>query len=367
MKAYVSLTRAFIKSFLRDRAGLFWSFFFPIFFIIIFGSLFGSSGQKESGKQFTIGLVIEDKSPAVAWVPSVFERAFKLRRGALEVEKGALQSGKSSAIVVIPPDFSAKVVAGEVVKVPVFTDPTQRITGPIVNGIIRNMLAGIEQGMRRQSTLVEMKSESLPPNPEEKGDVRQIDFLIPGILAMTIMQLGLFTAIPIIIMREKGILKRFRATPLRRHVLVSSQVTQRLAIAFIQTMVILLLGTGMYGFHVSGSWPALIGIIVLGVLSFICIGAVLASIAKTPESGVSIVQLVNFPMMFLSGIFFPLSIMGGTFRTISNFLPATYLADAIRHVTMAAPSTYSMTTDVFVLLGWLVGGLFVAAKVFRWE
>src|SRR5262249_34233658 len=160
-----------------------------------------------------------------------------------------------------------------------------------------------------------------------------------------------FTAIPIIIMREKGILKRFRATPLKRQVLVTSQVTQRLAIAFIQTMVILMLGAGMYGFRGAGSWPALIGLIVLGVLSFVCIGAVLASLAKTPESGVSLVQLVNFPMMFLSGIFFPLSIMGGTFKIISAFLPATYLADAIRHVALAAPSNYSMTTDVLVLMG----------------
>ncbi len=181
------------------------------------------------------------------------------------------------------------------------------------------------------------------------------------------MQLGLFTAIPIISMREKGILKRYRATPLPRPALVGSQITMRLVISLIQTFTIITLGSLVFKFHVQGSWLALIGLVIFGVLTFISIGAVLSAIARTQESGMSMVQLVNFPMMFLSGIFFPLDIMPTFMRPITAILPATYLADALRYVMLSAPSAHSIVTDLTVLAAWLACGMFVAMRTYRWE
>jgi ABC-2 type transport system permease protein len=367
MKAYISLTRSGLRAFFRDRTGLFWSFFFPVFFIVIFGSLFGNSDRNKNEKPFTIGIVLEDRSGASSWVPDVFGNAFTIRKGELKPEQDAMLAGKSNAVIVIPTGFTEHISQGEKVDVQVFYDPTRQQTNPIVTGIIRQMLAGIEQHAPNRESLIEYKDFALTPAGVRKKQDRSIDFIIPGILAMTVIQLGIFTAIPIINMREKGILKRFRATPLPRPTLVASQITIRLIICVIQTMFILFLGSTLYGFRVAGSYPELIGLVVFGALTFVCIGAVLSSIAKTQESGVSLVQLVNLPMMFLSGIFFPPELMGGTVRTISKVLPSTYLADAVRHIALASPSTYSMSTDLMVLSAWLIGGLFIASRVFRWE
>src|SRR5439155_6571052 len=186
----------------------------------------------------------------------------------------------------------------------------------------------------------------------QKGGFRMFDFVLPGILGMTIMQLGLFTALPIITMREKGVLKRYRATPLPRYVLVGSHVRQRLIIALFQTIVIVGLGVGLYKVVIVGSFAALAGLVVFGVLTFICLGAVLSAIARTQESGVAVVQLVNFPMMFLSGVFFPPAMIPPFLRVVTNFIPLTYLADALRHVILGNPSEFGIPKDLMVLAGW---------------
>src|SRR5439155_4628011 len=165
---------------------------------------------------------------------------------------------------------------------------------------------------------------------------RTLDFLLPGILAMMLMQVGTFTAIPLINLREKGILKRLGATGLPRWVMIGSQVTQRVVLGIAQTAVFLAVGLMLFHFHVAGSWALLLALVVFGVLTFVALGAVLASVAKTQESGAPMVQLVNLPMMFLSGLFFPPEMIPAYLRPIEQALPATHLADALRSVTVAA-------------------------------
>ncbi len=384
MNAYLHLTRAGIRGFFRDKQGVFWSFFFPLFFIFIFGTIFG---QKKDGPQmqFKVGLVVLDPSPAAAWVPKVFRsgdlaKILKTTTGSLKAEQNLLKEGKRDAVIVFPVDFGVKLLSQQTSDVKIFADETQPQTSQMVMGLLRNVISNMELGTVRRlanarnpqasaAPLFRVSQESLAPtgNRAKEDKLNGIDFLLPGILAMTVMQLGLFTAIPFINMREKGILKRLRATPLPRMTIIGSQVTQRLFIGVLQTMVILAVGLLFFKFHMTGSWPALLAIIIFGVFTFIGIASVLASIAKTQESGVSMVQLVNFPMMFLSGMFIPLQILPEGMRSIVGVLPATHLANLLRHVMVDAPLTYTVPVSFGVMAAWLLGGLLIAARTFRWE
>src|SRR5579872_3975809 len=95
LKPYLNLTRAGLKAFFRDRQGVFWSFFFPVFFVVLFGTIFSRS---DNGPEITfdVGLVLQDRSPEVAWVPQVFDqiKVLKMHQGTLEEEKSALLEGK---------------------------------------------------------------------------------------------------------------------------------------------------------------------------------------------------------------------------------------------------------------------------------
>jgi ABC-2 type transport system permease protein len=384
MNAYLHLTRAGLRAFFRDRQGVFWSFFFPLFFIFIFGTIFGKK-KDEPQMRFKVGIVMQDPSPAAAWVPKAFQsgelsRILKTTVGNLPKEEAALKKGDSDGVVVFPANFGSNLFQQKPSDIRILVDPTQPQSSQMVAGMLRNILANMELGaMRRMmsarnpsapdSPLFQVKQESVSASADraKTAKLSGMDFLLPGILAMTVMQLGLFTAIPLINLREKGILKRLRATPLPRSTVIGGQVTQRLVIGVIQTLVILGVGLVVFHFHMLGSWPLLFALVVFGIFTFIGIGAVLASVAKTQESGVSLVQLVNFPMMFLSGLFIPLQILPDGLRSVVGVLPATHLASIMRHIMVDAPIAYSIPTSLGVMAAWLAGGLLLASRMFRWE
>lgn len=366
MRPYLKLTLSGLRAFARDRGGLVWSFVFPLMFILIFGSLFG---KQDKPPKFAVGIVQQDTSPAAAWLPGVFERIpiLETHRGTLEAETKALGAGKRRAVVVIPAGVGNAVAAGTTAKMRVLYDPSQQQTSAIVLGIVREVTAQINQRATNTPPLVSIQEESFAAPTSGARRLGGIDFLLPGILAMTVLQLGIFTAIPLINLREKGILKRLQATPLSRSAIVGSQVTQRLVIGVVQTLVIVGVGSLLFKFHILCSWPVLLALVALGTLVFVALGAVVSSFAKTQESGMPLVQLVNFPQMMLSGIFFPPDLLPASVRPLQNALPATYFADALRQVMLQAPGMHSLSLDIAVLFGFLVGGLLLAARLFRWE
>src|SRR2546425_7636367 len=138
------MTRAGLRSFRRDRQGVFWSFFFPVFFVCLFGTIFGQSGDRPAPK-FDIGLIAPDKSPAAAWVPGVFEKVpvFKLHTEPEAAQRKELLAGKRRALVIFPEDFGARIQSGTPAGVRVLFDPTNQ-TSQATAGIIKQVLTGME-------------------------------------------------------------------------------------------------------------------------------------------------------------------------------------------------------------------------------
>jgi ABC-2 type transport system permease protein len=99
----------------------------------------------------------------------------------------------------------------------------------------------------------------------------------------------------------------------------------------------------------------------------VAMGYFISGLAKTQESVMGISQLINFPMMFLSGVFFPVDFMPAWIRPVVTAMPLTYLADALRQIMVGATPAYSLGLDFAVLSLWLVGCGLLAMRFFRWE
>jgi ABC-2 type transport system permease protein len=184
---------------------------------------------------------------------------------------------------------------------------------------------------------------------------------------MALMQLGVFAAIPLVQQREKGILKRLGATPLARWKLVGSNVLLRLMVAVVDAVLILGIGYVFFDVQIVGNLLEAAGVVLLGAASFLAIGFMLASFLKTEEQATGVVQIVQLPMMFLSGIFFSFDFLPGFLQTIARFLPLTYLGDAMRQVMVNGTQVAPLGMDLAILTGWLVVCLTIAARTFRWE
>ena len=360
MNTLLRLTVANIRSLVRDRAALFWTFFFPVMFVFLFGWIFGGSGDSK----VAIGFVDQDNTPVSMGLEQAFSQVSLLtvQTGSLEAEKAAMQHGDISAIVVVPSGAGAAVAAKSTTSIQLYTDPSSSQVSQVVTQVADQIVAASNLHIAGGSAVV-----GIQPMTLQSTNISSVAYLVPSILAMALMQLGVFAAIPLVQQREKGILKRLGATPLARWKLVGSNVLLRLLVAIVDAVVILGIGLVFFNVKIVGSLIVAAGLILLGAGAFLAIGFALASFLKTEEQATGVVQVVQMPMMFLSGIFFSFDFLPGFLQTIARLMPLTYLGDALRQVMVNGTQVAPLGVDVAVLTGWLVVCLTIAARTFRWE
>jgi ABC-2 type transport system permease protein len=365
MNTLLRLTVANIRSLTRDRAALFWTFFFPVMFVLLFGVLFsGSASSKVS-----VGFVDQDGTPTSAAVHTAFSDVslLDLKVGTLDDEKAAMQHGDVSAVIVLPKGLQQTVASAKAgqpasIAIQLYSDPSKSQTTQVIQGVVVQIANGFNLQLANGSEVVKIEQQTL-----SSTNLSNVAYLVPSILAMALMQLGVFAAIPLVQQREKGILKRIGATPLARWKLVASNILLRLGVAAIDGVLIIGIGIALFNVQIVGSVLAMAGLILLGAGAFLAIGFLLASFLKTEEQATGVVQVVQMPMMFLSGIFFSFDFMPGWLQSVARLLPLTYLGDALRQVMVNGTQVAPLGVDLAVLTGWLVVCLAVAARTFRWE
>ncbi|HEX79447.1 MAG TPA: ABC transporter permease [Dehalococcoidia bacterium] len=360
MKPFLKLLIADLKQFFRDRTALFFTFAFPIFFIFIFGWVFSGAGDMS----YKIGLTNNDETSVGDSISQMLHQIpiFEIIEGEQDAQMEELEQGDLKAVIVVPADIASSIGSGEPSEITVYYDPTQTTSAQIIIPVLRQAVDEINRQLTQQPLLLRLSEESI-----QVHDLRDIDYLVPGILAMSVLFLGLFGSLTLVERREKKILKRFGATPLRRSTMVFSQVVYRMILALVQTLIIIAIAYFVFGVQMVGNWFVLLGVVLLGTLTFIAIGYFAVSRARTTEGAMPIIQLIQFPMLFLSGIFFPVDLMPDFMRPVMDALPLTYLGDAFRQVMVEATPLYPLWIDIAVLGGWLVVSMILAIKLFRWE
>ena len=361
MKTLLGLTVANLKGLTRDRAALFWTFFFPIMFVLLFGVLFSGSGDSK----VTVGFVDQDGTSASAQVRASFagvSTLLKLQDGSLDAQKKAMQDGDVSAVIVIPKGFETSTSQHKTVAIQLFTDPAQTQTQQVLQNVVSQVVNQDNLRLSGGSEVITVDQATL-----SSTNVSTVTYLVPSILAMALMQLGVFAAVPLVQQREKGILKRIGATPLPRWKLVASNILLRLIVAAVDTVLILGVGIAVFNIQIVGNLALATGFVFLGAGAFLAIGFMLASFLKTEEQATGVVQVVQMPLMFLSGIFFPFTFMPGFLQSVARFLPLTYLGDGLRQSMVNAPQVAPLALDAAVLAGWLVVCLAISARSFRWD
>jgi ABC-2 type transport system permease protein len=360
MTAFNRLLVAGFKQFFRDRTAVFFTIAFPILFMVIFGLVF--SGSEDFS--YSIGIVDNSNSQVGEEISQALHHipVFEVTDGQLDEKLEELNNGDLRAVVVIPADIDIKLNSGEPADLKLYYDPSQTTSSQIILSVLGETFNEINRQLTREPLLLQLSEE-----PVHAHDLRNIDYLVPGILAMSIMILGLFGSLTLVEWREKKVLKRFAATPLGRSTVVYSQVVYRLALALVQTAIIITLAYFAFDVQMVGSWFMLIGLVLLGTLAFVSLGYLAVSRSRTTEGAMPIVQILQFPMLFLSGIFFPVEFMPDFMRPIVEAIPVTYLGDALRQIMVDASPLHSLTTDIAVLTGWLLVCIVLSIRFFRWE
>ena len=363
MQALLALTVANIRSYVRDRAALFWTLAFPLIFIFMFGFIFQSGGES----RLNLGWVDEDGSAAATQLRDGFasQEGTELTNAGKDAALEQMRHGDVDAVILVPAGYGGAVAAGAggtggPTPIVVYTDPSRS-----------NLVASVYQSVQAVVGVVNLggRPPLVVPQPEtlQTENLNFISYFVPSMLGLSVMQVGIFAAIPLVADREKLILKRLAATPLRRWQLVGSNVLMRLLIALAQAVIIVGVGVAVFGVQIVGSLLLAGVFIALGAMTFLALGYVLASFARTEDSANGMTSVVQFPMMFLSGTFFPLEQMPDFLRTIARIIPLTYLSDALRQVMVGGAAFAPLWMCAVVLVAWLVICFGIASRTFRWQ
>lgn len=360
MKGLKHLLISDFKQFMRDRTAVFFTVAFPILIMIVFGLVF--SGNNDI--VYKIGISEENESNTGSIISEALGSipVFEVTEGSFEEKHKELEDGTIKAFVVIPEGIDENIITGATSKVTVYYDPSQTTSSQIILSVLNDTLFAIDRSITQQPVLLSLEQETM--QTQELGN---IDYIVPGILGMSIMILGLFGVAPLVEWREKKILKRFSATPIKRSTMMVSQILHRLILSVLQAVLLLAIAYFVFDIAIIGNPLILLGLILLGTLAFISIGYAAVSRVSTTEGALPIIQLIQFPMLFLSGVFFPIEFMPEFMRPIVDALPLTYLGDALRQVMVGASPLHPLGMDVIVLGAWLIVCTGLAIRLFKWE
>jgi ABC-2 type transport system permease protein len=355
MATFFDLTRAYFRSFMREPSAVVFSFAIPVLFIVVFGLLFGNQGTPH----YDIGIAAGAGPNSARLVSNLGQIGiFKVHQGDLQSELNKLQKGDRKAVLDVPPSVDS----GGPAAVTIYSDPSSTSTQQVLLPVLRQTIDAFDRQLSGTPARVSVQMRST--NVE---DLRYIDYLVPSILAMSLMQLGLYSAVTLVTQRESRLLRRLGATPLSRHTLVASQVAQRVAISVLQAAILIGVGRVLFNVSFTHNLPMLTAFIVLGTLAFVAMGFIVGAVSSSAESAMPLVQFIALPMLFLSGIFFPIDSGPRFLEPIIRAMPLTYLGDAIRQSTVHATALNPLWVDAVVLTGWLVVSFALSVRLFRWE
>jgi ABC-type multidrug transport system permease subunit len=196
---------------------------------------------------------------------------------------------------------------------------------------------------------------------------RYIDFLIPGLLGMNLMGSGMWgIGFALVEMRQRKLLKRYVATPMRRGDFLLALATSRLILMI--TEMALVLGFGVLVFHmrVVGSWAAILLVSCLGALTFAALGLLTASRTNKIETASGIMNVVMMPMWIFSGIFFSYERFPAVVIPLIKLLPLTAINDMLRAIILEGSSLSSQAAPLAIVCLWGVVSFFFAVRFFRW-
>lgn len=355
MSAFRAMVVANLKMMARNRQSLFWLMAFPVMFMLLFGYLLN-----DNAVSLNIGVVDASSTSIATQIAGKLKASdgFKVSTGTRDAELKLLDQGKRSLVIVFGPGQGSSKVTAQL-----YYDQTNLQQGQLAVSAVTQFLTQANDALVGGPPVVSIQTRGVATH-----DVRYIDFLVPGVLAMAIMNNGLLgLSFSFVIYRERGILRRVKATPFPLSSFILARILTQVIIAVAQSLLLLATGKLLFNIQISGDYLSLLLMVMLGSLAFLSLGFLISGISRNVETSTTLANAVAFPMLFLGGVFFPTDSAPAWLRPIANSLPLTYLANGLRDIMIHGDTIVRVWHSVAVLTVTTVMGLLLSLRFFRWE
>lgn len=352
MTAFRALALAMVKGTYRDRTVVFFTVFFPLFFIVIFGLVFADPGQSRQ-KVVPVGSVpFVDDLPAAA--RAAFDEVFELQPAQeLGPAVEAVRAGEAAAAL---EQRGTELIA--------HVSRADRVGSATVIGVLASFVDTTNLVVAGVAPTFQLRVDQV-----EDESLTGVQFVAPGMISYGITVGATFgAALTLITWRQKKVLRRLRLAPVPTVTVVSARVVVSLVIALFQ--LVLLVGISMMpflGLQLNGAWYMAVPLTLAGALAFLAVGLLVGAIAKTPEGGSGLANLITLPMGFLSGAFIPLAAAPGWLVAVSKLMPMGYLVSGLSDVLVRGAGPEAALAPIGILLAFAVVVTLIATRLFRWD
>jgi len=356
--------KGFGRQYLRSIIGAFFTFAFPILLIVLFGSIYSGSGtqkvslpvQNLDGSSLSVAYLNELNNTTlvnIEMIPADSNITTYINDNSLSL---ALQ---------IPANFRSKIMSGlgpnysGPVFVTVYGDKSQSTFGTAA-AAVETASMSFNYNLSRTLPLVAQEVKGL------KEGYKFLDYFLPGVIGITVMTNSLFSMSSICAeYRQRGYFKLLATTKLRKHEWLLSKFVFFSIILILSLLATFAVASVFFGTH-STITPLSLIMIPAGAFLFVSLGMLLGVAIKDPESGVAVANAIGFPMMFLSGSFFPLDMMPHFLQLIATALPLTYFNNGLRD-TMVYGNTGGAIINllIVVVIGFIF--FFLASRLMSWK
>ncbi len=353
------------KRFFRDRLALFFTIGFPLIFLFVFGSLNNGSG----GVSFDVAVINNSDSEfSKTFVKQLTDsKILKVNNEVttLDVAKEKMTRSEIDAVIELPTDFgdTKEGVSYPSGEANVIYTQNNAQSGTALASILDNQFKSINGKFVTNITPFTVKSEQL-----NDRSLSQFDYTFAGLLGFAIIGMGIFGPVNVFPeLKKMGILRRLSTTPLKVWQYFLSTMIGQAVIGLLALAIMFAVAIAVFHLQVVGNWFELALFIVLGIITILGIGLALGGWAKNERQAAPLTNIIVFPMMFLSGTFFPRYLMPEWLQNISAFLPLTPIIDGIRLIATEGKHFIDLLPQIGLIGAWLVIIYFIAFKVFRWE
>src|SRR3989337_2786038 len=351
--------RLFGRGYLRNVAGLFFGLIFPVILILIFGAIFSGNNTGE----VTVYLQDQDSSALSGNFTQALNSTAILNVQSVDASENFTQylsDHSTSDGIIIPANFSLSYAMQQPINVTVYGNPAQSTNG-IILGTVNGVISFFNLQRYGGSYIIGINTATVGYESP-----KYVDFLIPGLIGFSILVSPMFSMVNISAEYKKNkLFKQLSLTPLTKFEWLASQVLFYIAWSVVSFLLMVAVGIFLFGANITLTvW--LIPFFILGPMMFCSLGMLVGTITKSVETASVIGNIITFPMMFLSGTFFPLSIMPQYLQSVAHVLPLFYIIEGLNNV-MVYGNIGAALIDIAVTLVIALIVFVAAAKLFKWR
>ena len=366
----------------RNRMMLLMLVLMPLLMMTMAGFMFPSS---TSISHVSVALVNQDEGYASATLIAALETMNSstgmmtiTNASSLDEVRNMIQAGEVEGGIIIASNFTSSLMTGKQGVITIVTDQSnpqmsmllqialKEVFEQMGTWLAQQKVQGLSPAVNASNSLAIVKPYSVQTEGAVPGHFSYFDFIAPGLMAMTVM-MSVMTGLPAAISheREVGTLDGMMVAPVNRLAVILGKTLAQTARGMLQGTLILALAVVLFGVTIHGSILLIFALLLLGVFSFVGLGVVITSFAKDQETAMMVMMALMFPMMLLSGVFFPIQQMPWYMQDISKVLPLTYAATALRKVMVLGAGVSMIITELAVLIGFGVVMTIIAVPVFK--